>query len=179
MRTILAGAGVLLVLLLAGTAAAAPGAGHRAGHAMVNALDVSWLHTSLQGDKLEIVGGRMAQQHSFNPVVPALDRRLLHDHTMSYQDGAKVARQIGVVVPDEPTPTEGWELRTRSRAWGAEFDRMYTKLGVSDHNQDIEETSDEITRGWNAAVKAAARQDLPMLKLHLALSEHAKSVVSG
>jgi putative membrane protein len=176
-KTILAGAAVLALVCFVGSAGAT--GGKRSGRAAVNALDVSWLHTSLEGDKFEIIGGKMAQQHSFDPVIRALGRRLVRDHSKSYADGAKVARQVGVVVPTEPTPSEGWELRMLSHAWGVRFDRMYATLEVADHHQDIDETSDEIERGWNAAVVGEAKKDLPVLKLHLALSRRAQLSVSS
>jgi putative membrane protein len=172
-----AGALVASLAVLTGPAQAGPGQAKRTGKSAVNALDVSWLHTSLQGDKFEIIGGRVALRHSFDPQVRALARRLIHDHSQSYAEGAAIARRIGVKVPDEPTPSEGWELRTLMRYWGSSFDRMYASLEVYDHHQDIEETTDEIERGWNAEVKGAAKTDLPVLQTHLRLSQSARAAV--
>jgi hypothetical protein len=43
--------------------------------------------------------------------------------------------------------------------------------------QDIQETTDEIRDGTNAAVVAAFKQDLPMLKMHLKLAKAALKAV--
>lgn len=171
-----AAATIATAAVLAGAAQAGPGSVSRTGREAVNALDVSWLHTSLQGDRFEIVGGRLALRRSFNPVVRALASRLIHDHTQSYDKGAAIARKLGVKVPSDPTPSEGWELRTLMQYSGNSFDRHYTALEVYDHQQDIEETTDEIERGWNADARGAAKTDLPMLKMHLMLSERAQRV---
>lgn len=64
-----------------------------------------------------------------------------------------------------------------SHAWGSRFDRLYTSLEVSDHIQDIEEPP-TIDRGGNALARSEAKKDLPLLKIHLALSRRALRAVS-
>jgi putative membrane protein len=78
-----------------------------------------------------------------------------------------------VKVPDAPSPSEVWELNVVRSMSGAGFDVAYTTLEVKDHEQDIEEATFEAVHGGSPAVKAAARKELPMLKMHLRLSRQA------
>jgi hypothetical protein len=53
---------------------------------------------------------------------------------------------------------------------GTPFDRSYAFLEVQDHIQDIQETRDEIRDGCNKTVRSLARDDLPVLRRHLAIA---------
>jgi putative membrane protein len=149
----------------------------RTDQATVSGLDKSSLKTSMQGDLFEIAGGKLALKKSHTPAVDALAKRLIKDHTKSYLDAAKVAKEVGVEIEKTPTPSEVWELLTVAKVSGKTFDTWYTSLEVYDHVQDIQETTDEIRDGTNAAVVAAFKQDLPMLKMHLKLAKAALKAV--
>jgi putative membrane protein len=172
-----------LLVLAAGIPAAlvvaASAGGSRQAAPRLNALDVAQLSTSIQGDRFEISGGRLALQLSGSPVVKALGARLVLDHSKSLADAARVAHSLGLGVPTVATPSERWELKQIASMSGAEFDRAYTSLEIADHTQDILETKTELHRGFNPAIKGLAKEDLPMLKRHLALSQRAWRVAVG
>jgi putative membrane protein len=136
-------------------------------------LDVEWLKTSIEGDLFEIQGGQLALKKSENQAVRDLAQRLITDHTQSLQDATGLAQKYGVPVPTEPSPTEQWELEELGEMQGAEFNHDYTELEIKDHEQDIDETSDEVEMGCNPEVKDEANKDLPMLQMHLQLSRQA------
>lgn len=177
-RTIAAVAAALVACAVTVTGAGAASRSHATGgQATVSGLDKSSLQTSMEGDLFEITGGKIALKKSHTPAVDALAKRLIKDHTKSYIDAAKVAKQVGVKVEKTPTPSETWELLTIAKVSGKTFDTWYTSLEVYDHVQDIQETTDEIRDGTNAAVVADAKHDLPMLKMHLKLSKAALKAV--
>ncbi|MBV8258674.1 MAG: DUF4142 domain-containing protein [Actinobacteria bacterium] len=141
--------------------------------------DINWLKTSAQGDVFEIDGGRMAQQKSANTTVQALGKRLQSDHTKSLVDANKLAKKYGIKLEATPTPSEVWELNIVNSLSGSTFDTWYTSLEVYDHHQDIQETNDEVKLGCNAQIVGDAKQELPMLKTHLQLSQQANAAVGG
>ena len=49
---------------------------------------------------------------------------------------------------------------------GAEFDRAYMNMMVSDHNKDVAEFEKESTKGGDPDLKAFAAKTLPTLKEH-------------
>ncbi|HYY23668.1 MAG TPA: DUF4142 domain-containing protein, partial [Thermoleophilaceae bacterium] len=81
--------------------------------------------------------------------------------------------RLGIKVPGSPSPTQRWELRVVATFSGAKFNRWYSDLEVQDHRQDIKEAQDEVKLGCNRTVKRLARDDLPVLRQHLALAQAA------
>ena len=102
-----------------------------------------------------------------------LGARLVKDHTNSLHDAMRVAHRLGIKVPGSPSPTQRWELRVVATFSGAKFNRWYADLEVQDHRQDIKEAQDEVKLGCNRTVKRLARDDLPVLRQHLALAQAA------
>src|SRR4051812_9138581 len=154
----------LLAAPLAATAAPSPGP-----------LDEQWLQTSISGDRFEIMGGKLALQRSSDATVKKLAKRLIVDHSKSLREATATARTFGVSVPPAPTPSMQWELHILRTLTDQQFDSEYASLEVKDHNQDIEETGMEARKGQTAQIKKLARQDLPMLQMHLKMSRRATS----
>jgi putative membrane protein len=102
----------------------------------------------------------------------------LKDHSKSLADLKKVARKLGVKVEAKPEPPMQWELSQVGSQSGKSFDQKYASLEVADHIQDIKDTAEEATSGTHPSVRALAREDLPVLKKHLALSKAALKKVS-
>jgi putative membrane protein len=138
-----------------------------------SAWDEEWLMMSIQGDRFEIAGGKLAQTKGTIPEVRQLGARLVADHTKSLQDAIEVARKLGIEVPDSPSPTQKWQLRVVATFSGRDFDRWYSDLEVQDHKQDIKEAQDEVEKGCNRKVRQNAKDDLPVLREHLALAQAA------
>jgi putative membrane protein len=138
-------------------------------------LDEYLLQSSIQGDRFEIAGGKIAQANGASPAVKALGARLVTDHTKSLKDAITVAKRLKIFVPKTPTPSQEWELTVVDALSGSPFDVAYTLLEVQDHKQDIEDAKTELKHGANAAILKLARTDLPILRKHLKLSEQAET----
>ena len=164
---------VLPFALFAAAIFAVPGVASARRAAALSAQDVNYLQTSISGDRFEIIGGRMALRKASTSSVRALGARLLKDHSKSLKDSLAQAKRFGVDVPKAPTPSMVWELQTVGSMNGTQFDRAYSHLELKDHQQDIEETTFEVVHGGNAEVRQSAKNELPMLRMHLALSKRA------
>jgi putative membrane protein len=160
----------LIAIMCACLVASAVLAGGASAQRGVSGLDKEYLKTSIQGDRFEITGGRVALTKTRNAAVVRLAERLIADHTKSLRETAALARRLGVEVPRTPAPTQIWALRVLSTFSGRTFAYWYSSGEVYDHLQDIDETSDEIRDGSNSAVRADARTNLPVLRLHLKLA---------
>jgi len=160
----------------AGTFAAAPATAHAKAY---SPLDKYLLQASIQGDRFEIAGGKIAQSQGVTPGVRALGARLVKDHAKSLREAVSLAHKLGIEVPGSPTPSEEWELATVGGLSGTSFDAAYTYLEVQDHKQDIEESSMEFEKGLNHSVRHLAHSDLPTLRTHLRLSKQALWAIPG
>jgi putative membrane protein len=148
--------------------AVAPPAAHAA--AVYSPLDQQILRTSIQGDRFEIIGGRIAERHG-TARIQALGARLVKDHTKSLIEAVALAKRLGISVPSTPSTTEEWELGVVSGLSGRDFDIAYTSLEVQDHKQDIEDVHTEQEGGLNRSVISLEHHDLPTLRTHLHLSK--------
>jgi putative membrane protein len=166
-RSFVAAVGSVLAVLVSAVAASA------GTHGSLSAQDANYLQTSISGDRFEIIGGKMALQKQMTRQVRVLAIRLIKDHSKSLRESVAEAKKYGIDVPKSPTPSEVWELQTVSGFSGLSFDRAYSRLEVKDHQQDIEETTFEVVHGGNSEIKQSAQKELPMLRLHLALSKRA------
>jgi putative membrane protein len=135
--------------------------------------DEEWLKMSIEGDRFEIIGGQIAQSRTSTWFIKALGNKLTTDHSKSLREAADLAHALGIEVPGSPSPSQQWELEGIAQLSGHTFDYWYSKLEVQDHTQDIEETKAEVEKGDNYYVRKLAREDLPMLREHLKLSEQA------
>jgi putative membrane protein len=164
------GAATVLLALTPGAARAA---------CRYSPLDEQSLQTSIQGDRFEIAGGKIAAAKAVTPGVRALAVRLRRDHTKSLREAVAVAHRLRIDVPAKPSPTEEWELQTVAAMSGEPFDAAYAYLEIQDHKQDIEEANMERMHGRNAGVRALARSDLPVLRKHLRVSKLALWAIPG
>jgi putative membrane protein len=171
-------AAATIALCIAAAGATAGAAGSRST-ARFSAWDEQWLMMSIQGDRFEIAGGTLAASKGTTPQVRSLGARLVKDHSKSLRDASRVARRLGIKVPATPSPSQRWELKTVDAFTGSEFDRRYAELEVLDHQQDIQESKEEIKKGSNRDVRHAAHTDLPTLVEHLRLSRAALKAAGG
>jgi putative membrane protein len=161
----------LPVIVAAGLAAGgATATAASAPHGALSAADELWLQTSISGDRFEIQGGQLAQQRAAAQPVKDYAARLVSDHTKSLKEAVALAKAHHVQVPTRPTPSEQWELATVGALTGAAFNRAYVDLETADHQQDISETTDEVSDGTNLGVRRAAKKDLPVLRTHLRIA---------
>jgi putative membrane protein len=169
---------LLIVVCTAAITLAIPLSGAASASPKPSGLDEEYLTTSMRGDLFEIDGGKIALARSRNRAVDRLARRLIKDHSKSYDDAARLARRLGVEVPNAPTASEIWELKVIShlRA-GHTFNHWYASLESYDHVQDISETTDEVQNGKLRAVRKSAKDELPMLYKHLELSRRTLAAV--
>jgi len=164
----------------AGLAIAAVGAAPAVAAARsYSPLDEYLLRSSIQGDRFEIAGGKLAQTQAATPAVRSLGARLVKDHSASLKDAVRLARRLGISVPPTPTPSQEWELQTVGAMSGPAFDVAYARLEIQDDKQDIEDNTTEVRQGANASVRRLARTDLPVLRTHLRLSKRALTASQG
>ena len=174
-------AAVVLALVTGGSMAIAHDHGQHHGdhHKRYSAWDEEWLMMSIEGDLFEIQGGKIAQQKGTTQKVRDLGATLVADHSKSLEDATELAEKLGIDVPDEPSPSQQWELRVVSSFSGNAFDRWYSDLEVQDHIQDIQEAQDEVDKGRNHEIREDAKDEIPTLQQHLELSKAALADAGG
>ena len=122
------------------------------------------------GGMMEVELGRLAVQQGSSDAVKQFGQRMVDDHGKANTELMSLASSKGITLPtalDEKHQEQVTKLSGRS---GADFDRAYAKLMVSDHNKDVSEFEKHSTRGTDPDLKAFATRTLPVLREHLQLA---------
>lgn len=153
-KTLFAAASLLLGLALPGTPAMA-------------APDGPFLQDAIAGSNGEIALGRLAQARAQDRRVRDFGRVLVRDHQTAKQQAMTIARMSRVRVDARAmTPDAQRAERQLSRMRGPDFDRMFIRHMVEDHEKDIARFEQQAGSGGRATARFA-RQTLPHLRHHL------------
>jgi putative membrane protein len=136
--------------------------------------DKKFADASAKGGLMEVMMGHLAATKAADTTVKNLGEMMVKDHSKANGELKKWASAVGYILPtglDAEKQKKYDNLKTKK---GAEFDRMYTDLMVSDHKKDIEEFKKEGSEGKEASLKSFANKTLPTLEHHLMESEKVK-----
>jgi len=145
--------------------------GEQAGMANMSSQDRNFIMDAAMGGLMEVELGRVAAQQGMNEAVKQFGQRMVDDHSQANSELMSLASSKGITLPAELDQKHRAEVTKLSGMSGADFDREYTKLMVSDHRKDVSEFENQSTRGTDADLKAFATKTLPTLQEHLRLAE--------
>jgi putative membrane protein len=123
------------------------------------------------GGLMEVELGRMATQQGASDAVKQFGQRMVDDHSKANEELMSLASSKGITLPTELDEKHRSHMTKMSSMTGADFDREYVKMMVSDHRKDVSEFEKESTRGTDADLKAFAGRTLPTLQEHLQMAE--------
>ncbi|WP_306622033.1 DUF4142 domain-containing protein [Chryseobacterium ginsenosidimutans] len=139
--------------------------------------DKKFADAAAMGGMMEVMMGKLAAGNANNAAVKALGEMMVKDHSKANDELKNWASKTGYTLPtglDAEKQKRYDDLKAKK---GAEFDKMYTDLMVSDHQKDIAEFKKEAAGGKEASLKSFASKTLPTLEHHLMESEKAKTAV--
>lgn len=124
-----------------------------------------------EGSATEVALGKVAQERGSSDAVKEFGKRMVADHSKAAEELKQLAAMVKVEVPSE-TPKKAKKAQDKlSKLSGADFDRAYAKLMVSDHKEDVKAFQEEARDGAIPPVKNFAAKTLPTLQEHLKLAE--------
>jgi putative membrane protein len=153
--------------------------GEQTGMANMAAQDHNFLMDAAMGGMLEVELGRMATTQGASDAVKQFGQRMVDDHGKANQELMSLAQSKGITLPTEIDEKHKKDMTKLSSLSGAEFDREYGKMMVSDHRKDVSEFEKQSTRGTDADLKAFATKTLPTLKEHLKMAESLPGAKAG
>src|SRR5690349_1271414 len=145
--------------------------GEQTGMANMTAQDRNFVMDAAMGGMQEVELGRLATQQGASDAVKQFGQRMVDDHSKANQELINLAQGKGITLPTTMDEKHQKETAKFSSLHGADFDREYTKLMVSDHRKDVAEFEKESTRGTDADLKEFATKTLPTLQEHLKMAE--------
>jgi putative membrane protein len=151
----------------------------QAGMGNLNSRDRDFVMDAAIGGMMEVELGRIATQQGMSDSVKQFGQRMVDDHSKANAELTSLAASKGITLPTTLDEKHRAQVNKFSSMSGAEFDRAYTKLMVSDHNKDVSEFEKESSRGTDPQVKAFATQTLPTLKEHLQMAKALEGTQGG
>jgi len=144
--------------------------GEQAGMGSLNSKDHDFIMEAAMGGLMEVELGRVAAQQGTSDAVKQFGQRMVDDHSKANTELMTLAQSKGITLPTALDDKHRNELTKLSAMTGAEFDRAYSKMMLSDHKKDVSEFEKQSTRGADPDLKAFATQTLPTLQEHLQMA---------
>lgn len=132
--------------------------------------DTDFYQQALSGGEKEIAASKMAEKSS-NAKVKELAKAIIADHTSL---GDKVKAAAGANAPTPATP----DTSALSGKTGADLDKAYVDMMVSDHQTDIPMFENASKNASTDKAKQLASAALPKLKKHLDMAQKAQASLS-
>ncbi|WP_433512333.1 DUF4142 domain-containing protein [Nonomuraea sp. CA-143628] len=140
----------------------------------VNEQDRTFLRQAHQGNLAEIQAGQAAQDMGASEAVRKLGAKLVSDHTKMDDDVSRVAKQVGVDLPDKPSAVQRRQLGELAAKSGEAFDRAWLAAQIAGHRQSLANGAKELRKGSSPEVKQLATDAKPIVQTHLDLLMAAK-----
>lgn len=141
--------------------------------------DQKFAMNAAEGSLMEIQAGQLAVKNASSQAVKDFGQRMVTDHTKASQQLTQVASQKGMTLPKELSADHRQHRDQLSKATGAQFDRLYMSHMVKAHEKDVKEFEKQAQKGDDAALRAFAEQNLPILRQHLELARTLASQVGA
>ena len=145
--------------------------GEQTGMGSVNAKDHDFMVDAAIGGMEEVELGHIAAQKGMSDAVKQFGQRMVDDHSKANTELMTLAQSKGVTLPTTLDEKHREQVNKLSAMSGAEFDRAYSKLMLSDHKKDVAEFEKQSTRATDPDLKAFASRTLPTLQEHLQLAQ--------
>ncbi|MGS0748555.1 DUF4142 domain-containing protein [Halpernia sp. GG3] len=142
----------------------------------LSSQDKMFVDAAAKGGMMEVMLGNIAETNASNQKVKDLGKMMVTDHTKANDALKSWAMNAKYTLPtaldaDQQKMVDGLKMKK-----GAEFDKTYTDIMVSDHKKDIAEFKKEAMDG-TGDVKAFASTTVPTLEMHLTKAEDAMKAV--
>ena len=118
----------------------------------------------------EIEAGRLAEAKASNPGVKEFAHHMVEDHSLANGELTSLAEKMKVRLPSRPDDTHQKEIAKLAGMSGAEFDRKYTEMMVSDHEKAVALFEKHAKDTKHEEVRAWAEKTLPTLREHLTMA---------
>jgi predicted outer membrane protein len=106
----------------------------------------------------EFPAGQMAEQKGTTAAVKTAGKHLIDGHTDLDSAVRKIAPQLGITLPNEPTPEQQGFLATLSAASGADFDQKFANIVRLQHGKVFSVIAQVRATTQNTMVRQLAEQ---------------------
>lgn len=137
--------------------------------------DREFFTKAAQGGIFEVKAAQLIAGKAQNQEVKAFAQRMIADHTKANDELKALAAKKGVTLPTDVSDAQREDYDELAKLSGADLDKEYVSMMAADHNDDVDEFSEQATEANDADLKAFASKTLPVLQSHQAQIKEIKS----
>jgi putative membrane protein len=119
------------------------------------------------GGMAEVAMGKLAQSNATDQRVKDFGSMVVRDHSKAGDKLKQIASQKNIYLPGTLDKTEERHLNELKKKNGSDFDKIYMKMMVDDHKDDIKEFQKAANNCKDGDLKNFAAATLPVLQKHL------------
>jgi len=170
--------GAALILVFAGWATAQNQKGTKAADAPKDAPvdDMTFVMKAAADGKHEVMLGELAKAQAASADLKKFAEKMVTDHTKANEELMAAAKAAKIAVPGGLPEDMVKEVEKFKALKGAEFDRMYARHMVEDHEKAVKLFENASMNLRDPGLKGFATKTLPVIKEHL---EMAKKLSGG
>ncbi|KQR91834.1 hypothetical protein ASG01_12570 [Chryseobacterium sp. Leaf180] len=141
----------------------------------LSAQDKMFVDAAAKGGMMEVMMGKLAATNASSASVKSLGSMIEKDHTAANEELKSWAMTAKYTLPTSLNSDQQMMYDELKMKKGADFDRAYVDMMVTDHKKDIAAFEKEASEGKDASVKGFASKTLPTLKKHHMEAEKVKA----
>jgi len=145
----------------------------------ISSQDRDFMMDAAMGGMMEVELGRMAAQQGSSVAVKQFGQRMVDDHSKANEELMSLASSKGITLATTMDEKQHKDMMKLQAMTGADFDRAYSKMMLSDHKKDVSEFEKQSTKGTDPDLKAFASKTLPTLREHLQMANALPANQSG
>ncbi|MBC5774427.1 DUF4142 domain-containing protein [Pontibacter sp. KCTC 32443] len=129
------------------------------------------------GGMMEVELGKMAQEKGQHKDVKSFGQMMVTDHTKANTELKALAGTKNITLPDSMSKDHMDHVSELRQKTGAEFDKAYMDMMVSDHEEDVQLFEDAAQNLQDPEAKSFASKTVPVLRKHLDRAKQVKDMV--
>jgi putative membrane protein len=122
--------------------------------------------------------GRVVLDKSTNDEVRKYAQMLVDDHTKALRSVVELMQRLGMPQPKALVDVKHEALAELNKYSGAEFDRRFIQLMISDHEKAVAEFRTEAETTQSQLIREYARDFLPVLEKHLTQAQELEKQIT-
>ena len=138
--------------------------------------DADFAVAAADGGMLEVELGKMAVEKGMSKQTRSLGAMMVKDHSKANEELKAAAMAKNISLPAVMSEKCQKKVSGLAEKKGADFDKAYADLMVSDHKEDIDDFKKEADKGMDVQLSAWAKNKIPVLEHHLMMAEEAKKI---
>ena len=138
--------------------------------------DTKFANEAAKGGMMEVTLGEFVETNGMNAKVKALGKMMKEDHGKANDELKSWAKMVNYSLPTNLDADQQKMVDDLKMKKGADLDKAYTDMMVTDHKKDIASFKKEASEG-TGDLKAFAAKTVPTLEHHLMKSEEAMNAV--